>query len=178
MLTTESFHSQLGLRPLHRTGDYDCDSSTTPVTVSRLTSLDSTLIGYLMALVWFIPYTESRVKTLHMYSAYRLKQLLFHPSFTLSPLHCYHRGISSSLLALASYSTTLSASTRNKKKLNRKDNSVIGTSRRVLIDSVVKWRTRSDKKFDEESFRQFGDTKSHIPVMLGEVLEVFDSHKL
>ncbi|XP_023768633.3 uncharacterized protein LOC111917201 [Lactuca sativa] len=111
-------------------------------------------------------------------AAAAVKQLLFHPSFTLLPLHCYRRQISSSLLAVACYSTTLSASTRNKKKLNRKDNSVTGTSRRVLIDSVVKRRTRSDKKFDEESFRQFGDTESHIPVMLGEVLEVFDSLKL
>ncbi|CAI9289907.1 unnamed protein product [Lactuca saligna] len=76
-----------------------------------------------------------------MYSTYRLKKLLFHPSFTLSSLHCCRRQISSSLLAVASYSTTLSAST-------------------------LKRRTRSDKKFDEESFHQFGDTESHIPVML------------
>ncbi|KAI7757607.1 hypothetical protein M8C21_016498, partial [Ambrosia artemisiifolia] len=66
-----------------------------------------------------------------------------------------------------------------KKKLNRKDNSVSSSSiRRVLTDSLVKRRTRSDIKFDEDSFRQFGDTGTHIPVMVGEVLEVFDSRKL
>lgn len=111
-------------------------------------------------------------------AAAAVKQLLFHPSFALPPLHCDRRRISSSLLAVASYSTTLSASTRNKKKLNRKDNSTTANSRRVLLDSVVKRRTRSDKKFDEETFHQFGDTESHIPVMLGEVLEVFDSRRL
>ncbi|KAI3812538.1 hypothetical protein L1987_17248 [Smallanthus sonchifolius] len=107
-----------------------------------------------------------------------VKQLLFHPSLTLPLLHCNRHRISSSLLAASSYSCTLSSSTRNRKKLNRKDNSVTSSSRRVLIDSAVKRRTRSDKKFDEDSFRQFGDTGSHIPVMLGEVLEVFDSRKL
>ena len=45
ILITESFHSQLGVRLLHRTDDYECDSSTTPVIASRLTSLAATLIG-------------------------------------------------------------------------------------------------------------------------------------
>ncbi|KAL9990351.1 putative ribosomal RNA small subunit methyltransferase H [Helianthus debilis subsp. tardiflorus] len=106
-----------------------------------------------------------------------VKQLLLHRSSTLPLLHYNHRHISSSLLAVASYSSALSSSTRNKKKLNRKDNSASST-RRALTDSVVKRRTRSDKKFDEDNFRQFGDTGTHIPVMLGEVLEVFDSRKL
>ncbi|CAI9276793.1 unnamed protein product [Lactuca saligna] len=72
MLITESFHSQLGLRLLHRTSDYDCDSSTTPVTASRLTSLASTLIAssfqldfsFQLEIDIFIPYTQSRVKTI------------------------------------------------------------------------------------------------------------------
>ncbi|CAI9283205.1 unnamed protein product [Lactuca saligna] len=109
ILITESIHSQLGVRLLHRTDDYECDSSTTPVIASRLTSLTATLIGlsiqldfsfqleidfvpspalhlftkialhlstkiftvslislqgYLIAFVWFIPYTESLVKTI------------------------------------------------------------------------------------------------------------------
>lgn len=37
----------------------------------------------------------------------------------------------------------------------------------------LKRRTRSDKEFDEEAVLKFGDSGSHIPVMLGEVLEVF-----
>ncbi|KAL7612985.1 hypothetical protein Lser_V15G06068 [Lactuca serriola] len=45
ILITESFHSQLGVRLLHRTDDYECDSSTTPMIASRLTSLTATLIG-------------------------------------------------------------------------------------------------------------------------------------
>ncbi|KAJ0431879.1 putative 16S rRNA (cytosine(1402)-N(4))-methyltransferase [Helianthus annuus] len=106
-----------------------------------------------------------------------VKQLLLHRSSTFPLLHYNHRHISSSLLAVATYSSALSSSTRNKKKLNRKDNSV-SSSRRALTDSVVKRRTRSDKKFDEDNFRQFGDTGTHIPVMLGEVLEVFHSRKL
>ncbi|CAI9263238.1 unnamed protein product [Lactuca saligna] len=45
ILITEWFHSQLGVRLLHRTDYYECDSSTTPVIASRLTSLTATLIG-------------------------------------------------------------------------------------------------------------------------------------
>ena len=45
ILIIESFHSQLGVQLLHRTDDYECDSSTTPVIASRLTSLAATLIG-------------------------------------------------------------------------------------------------------------------------------------
>lgn len=39
--------------------------------------------------------------------------------------------------------------------------------------AALKRRTRSDKEFDEEAVLKFGDSGSHIPVMLGEVLEVF-----
>ncbi|CAI9281924.1 unnamed protein product [Lactuca saligna] len=45
ILITESFHPQLGVRLLHRIDDYECDSSTTPVIASCLTSLTATLIG-------------------------------------------------------------------------------------------------------------------------------------
>ncbi|XP_047325946.1 ribosomal RNA small subunit methyltransferase H [Impatiens glandulifera] len=44
------------------------------------------------------------------------------------------------------------------------------------VDSEsLKRRTRSVKEFDEEAALRFGGTTSHIPVMLGEVLEVFTS---
>lgn len=43
---------------------------------------------------------------------------------------------------------------------------------------AVKKRTRSEKEFDEESVLKFGDSGPHIPVMLGEVLEVFASRRL
>lgn len=39
----------------------------------------------------------------------------------------------------------------------------------------VKRRTRSDKEFDEDYIKKYGDEESHVPVMLGEVLDVFDS---
>lgn len=38
---------------------------------------------------------------------------------------------------------------------------------------VVKRRTRSDKEFDEDYIMRYGDKDSHIPVLLGEVLDVF-----
>lgn len=40
---------------------------------------------------------------------------------------------------------------------------------------VVKRRTRSEKEFDEDYIRKYGDEDSHVPVMLGEVLDVFAS---
>ncbi|CAI9284957.1 unnamed protein product [Lactuca saligna] len=45
ILITKWFHSQFGVRLLHRTDEYECDSSTTPVIASHLTSLTATLIG-------------------------------------------------------------------------------------------------------------------------------------
>ncbi|XP_052209570.1 uncharacterized protein LOC127812979 [Diospyros lotus] len=41
--------------------------------------------------------------------------------------------------------------------------------------AAVKRRTRSGKEFDEEALLRYGNCASHIPVMLGEVLEVFAS---
>ncbi|XP_010669567.2 uncharacterized protein LOC104886764 [Beta vulgaris subsp. vulgaris] len=40
---------------------------------------------------------------------------------------------------------------------------------------VVKRRTRSEKEFDEDYIKKYGDEESHIPVMLGEILDVFPS---
>ncbi|KAK9279472.1 hypothetical protein L1049_013151 [Liquidambar formosana] len=42
----------------------------------------------------------------------------------------------------------------------------------------VKRRTRSDKEFDVEHVQRYGDGETHIPVMLGEVLEVFSNFPL
>ncbi|KAI8547764.1 hypothetical protein RHMOL_Rhmol07G0220800 [Rhododendron molle] len=44
--------------------------------------------------------------------------------------------------------------------------------------AVVKRRTRSDKEFDEDAVLRYGDSATHIPVMLGEVLDVFSSLQL
>ncbi|KAL8107014.1 hypothetical protein AgCh_023713 [Apium graveolens] len=53
--------------------------------------------------------------------------------------------------------------------------SCLGKSKRLADLAALKRRTRSDKEFDEETVLKFGDSGSHIPVMLGEVLEVFGS---
>ncbi|KAG9450174.1 hypothetical protein H6P81_010139 [Aristolochia fimbriata] len=44
---------------------------------------------------------------------------------------------------------------------------------KVAPDSYLKRRTRSDRVFDHESVRQYVSEGDHVPVMLGEVLEVF-----
>ncbi|XP_077217314.1 mraW methylase family protein [Tasmannia lanceolata] len=43
----------------------------------------------------------------------------------------------------------------------------------AALDSVLKRRTRSETEFDGELVRQYVSEGGHIPVMLGEVLEVF-----
>ncbi|GAB4837640.1 hypothetical protein Ancab_002490 [Ancistrocladus abbreviatus] len=40
---------------------------------------------------------------------------------------------------------------------------------------LLKKRTRSVKEFDDEHMKRYGDKESHVPVMLGEVLDVFPS---
>lgn len=40
-----------------------------------------------------------------------------------------------------------------------------------------KRRTRSEREFELHALQRYGDTASHIPVMLGEVLDVFSSSK-
>lgn len=40
-----------------------------------------------------------------------------------------------------------------------------------------KRRTRSDREFELDEVQRFGDTTSHIPVMLGEILDVFSTSK-
>lgn len=92
---------------------------------------------------------------------------------------------SSSSLALktvtnfSTSTTTTSNKNKKKKKKNKKskqnENPSSSSSGRGETESLVKRRTRSEKEFDEESVLRYGDSWSHIPVMLGEVLEVFAS---
>ncbi|CAM8961318.1 unnamed protein product [Rhodiola kirilowii] len=55
--------------------------------------------------------------------------------------------------------------------------SVIAASSRAVEDESLreklKRRTRSEKEFDINRVIQYGDVRSHVPVMLGEVMEVF-----
>ncbi|KAK3000981.1 hypothetical protein RJ639_020942 [Escallonia herrerae] len=90
---------------------------------------------------------------------------------------------SSAAVATRNFSATTAASTptrirknKNKKKKEQKEkqSNASSTSRRAA-EALVKRRTRSEIEFDEETVLRFGDSGTHIPVMLGEVLEVFAS---
>ncbi|KAL3844355.1 hypothetical protein ACJIZ3_001758 [Penstemon smallii] len=86
-----------------------------------------------------------------------IKKLLFHstpPKF--SPLSF-------------STSTTIKATHKNKYKEIKRQ--------KQKTELLVKRRTRSDRELDEDGFsKQFGnDNSAHVPVMLGEVLDVFAS---
>lgn len=115
-----------------------------------------------------------------------VRKLFFQsPFFTLTTYQSSHSKFSSSSLALKtvtnfSTSTTTTTSNKNKKKKKNKSKqnqnpSTSSSSRRGVTEALVKRRTRSEKEFDEESVLRYGDSCSHIPVMLGEVLEVFAS---
>ncbi|KAL8171055.1 hypothetical protein V2J09_022859 [Rumex salicifolius] len=77
------------------------------------------------------------------------------------------------------------AKTAKAKKKAKKEQQVT-SSRKIALSSskapplqeLLKIRTRSGKEFDEEFLKRFGDKESHIPVMLGEVLDVFESSQL
>ncbi|PIN15314.1 16S rRNA (cytosine(1402)-N(4))-methyltransferase [Handroanthus impetiginosus] len=91
------------------------------------------------------------------------KKLLFHSQSIrppkISPLH-----LSVSTTTRAAYSTL-----RNKSKSEK--------NQKRKAELLVKRRTRSDRELDEEGFsQQYGnDNSAHVPVMLGEVLDVFSS---
>uniref|UniRef100_A0A7N0RCZ5 Uncharacterized protein n=1 Tax=Kalanchoe fedtschenkoi TaxID=63787 RepID=A0A7N0RCZ5_KALFE len=66
---------------------------------------------------------------------------------------------------------------KNQKAKSRKKSCVIAASSKAVADELLreklKRRTRSEKEFDIDRVIQYGDVGSHVPVMLGEVLEVF-----
>ncbi|XP_059663022.1 uncharacterized protein LOC132308806 [Cornus florida] len=95
---------------------------------------------------------------------------------------------SSSIEATSNFCTTATTShtisthndkrKKKKKKEKPKKENMPKNNIRAVSESLVKRRTRSGKEFDEETVMQFGDMATHIPVMLGEVLEVFASPSL
>lgn len=97
-----------------------------------------------------------------------IKKLLFHsppsPPSRASPLR-----FSVSAITRATYGTL-----RNKSK------SETSKKQKQKADLLVKRRTRSERELDEDGFsKQYGDENSpHVPVMLGEVLDVFSSISL
>lgn len=92
-----------------------------------------------------------------------ITKLLFHSPSKISPLRC-----PISAITTATYSTL-----RNKRK--SETNQTHKYKRKA--DLLVKRRTRSYRELDEEGFsEQYGnDNSAHVPVMLGEVLDVFTS---
>ncbi|GMP93733.1 hypothetical protein CsSME_00043445 [Camellia sinensis var. sinensis] len=72
--------------------------------------------------------------------------------------------------------TNLSATTgNNRNKKNKVKQKMKEKAAATAAEAVVKRRTRSGKEFDEKTFMRYGDSATHIPVMLGEVLDVFAS---
>lgn len=102
-----------------------------------------------------------------------------HPSLkTFSNRHSILSAATNFSTPTRSTATTSSASTSirncNSKRKKVKENIRI----KEAAAAVVKRRTRSDKEFDEDAVLRYGDSATHIPVMLGEVLDVFASLQL
>ncbi|KAK6158610.1 hypothetical protein DH2020_005924 [Rehmannia glutinosa] len=110
-----------------------------------------------------MPATTASAKSL-------LKKLLFHSSSITVPKISPHR-FSVSTTTKATYATLRN---KNKSEPNQKQ------KQKQRAELLVKRRTRSERELDEEGFsKQYGnDNSAHVPVMLGEVLDVFASVSL
>lgn len=86
-------------------------------------------------------------------------------------------GHSHSLFLRNASTITPNKNNKNSKKKKRggNENGRIVTAKQESLAEKMKKRTRSDKEFDKAQVMVYGDTASHVPVMLGEVLEVFSS---
>ncbi|KAF8389189.1 hypothetical protein HHK36_025882 [Tetracentron sinense] len=73
-------------------------------------------------------------------------------------------------LIIVDSSKEISAASSSKK--NKKKREEIARAA-AAAESLAKRRTRSEREFDLEHFQHYGDDVAHIPVMLGEILEVF-----
>ncbi|KAF4404171.1 hypothetical protein G4B88_014627 [Cannabis sativa] len=68
----------------------------------------------------------------------------------------------------------ISTSLKSKKK-KLEDLKAMAKSKEALVKE--KRRTRSDREFELDAVQRFGDAANHIPVMLGEVVDVFSASK-
>ncbi|CAK9158487.1 unnamed protein product [Ilex paraguariensis] len=102
-----------------------------------------------------------------------LKKLLFHSLSPPPPIFHLLRRLS--VNNFTTTTTSIPTQTLNSNKKKREKQKRRNSQTAAAAESLVKRRTRSDKEFDEESVLRFGDSATHIPVMLGEVLEVFAS---
>ncbi|KAK6915246.1 Ribosomal RNA small subunit methyltransferase H [Dillenia turbinata] len=96
----------------------------------------------------------------------------FTPSLSLSP-QFFHDPISTLHQKRPSHS-------KKRKKKNKTENrnpkNVIAKT--LAEESRLKRRTRSEKQFDQDIVRRYGDNVNHVPVMLGEALDVFSAVNL
>lgn len=63
---------------------------------------------------------------------------------------------------------------KKKKKEEEEGKALLGSTAATVKE---KRRTRSDREFEVDSVQRFGDTDTHVPVMLGEVVDVFSASK-
>ncbi|VFQ67056.1 unnamed protein product [Cuscuta campestris] len=102
-----------------------------------------------------------------------IRRLFLHSSATIAPrptppvfnLH-----------AKINFATSSTRSRRNRARSNEITSSIAQKSRKSLLNR----RTRSEKEIDEESFLKLygNDDSAHVPVLLGEVVDVFSSVRL
>ncbi|KAH0713540.1 hypothetical protein KY289_009499 [Solanum tuberosum] len=103
-----------------------------------------------------------------------VRNLLFRSSAVPPPFKFHDQ------LLPGSFSFSTSASIRSKARKNKGKNLEKSSNISVINQSKlsqVKRRTRSEKELDEEAFlKNYGnDNSAHVPVLLGEVLDVFTS---
>ncbi|XP_031111688.1 uncharacterized protein LOC116015677 [Ipomoea triloba] len=103
-----------------------------------------------------------------------IRRLFFPSSTTISPAPTPKF----ELLANNNFATSTTRARRNKTKANEITSSI--AQKKKSRESLVKKRTRSEKEFDEDSFLKLygNENSSHVPVLLGEVLDVFASLRL
>ncbi|KAK6911220.1 Ribosomal RNA small subunit methyltransferase H [Dillenia turbinata] len=95
----------------------------------------------------------------------------FTPSLSLTPQFFHH-----SISTLQQKPSSHSKKKKRNKTENQNPKNVIAKT--LAEESRLKRRTRSEKKFDQDVIRQYGDDVNHVPVMLGEVLDVFSAVNL
>ncbi|XP_050366873.1 uncharacterized protein LOC126785279 [Argentina anserina] len=83
------------------------------------------------------------------------------------------RIFSFSSLSLSLRLRTLSTAARAAATISKKKQK----EHRQRVATKEKRRTRSDREFELESIKRYGDTAFHVPVLLGEVLDVFPASK-
>ncbi|XP_019172537.1 PREDICTED: uncharacterized protein LOC109167919 [Ipomoea nil] len=107
-----------------------------------------------------------------------IRRLFFPSSTTISPPTPNPPLPKSELLANNNFATSTTRARRNKTKANEITSSI--AQKKKSRESLVKKRTRSEKEFDEDSFLKLygNENSSHVPVLLGEVLDVFASLRL